>query len=144
MFRVAGVVDMQGPNLNRTGDVDATELDPNPVPASPPVTDESYFFSSRLPGTKQVDDITINLNMNIGWYQYLITAYTDDVILYWNIYLRAGWNLRWRGFIKSIPMNFAENQLVKLPMVITPTSGFGFTQSAAPTLATTTTTTTGS
>ena len=121
--RIAGVVSIGGISVKRSGVVDATELDPHPIPLVALDIAERYFFTARCPGTKEIDPLSVELNLSWATYGILIDLYTTDKSDFMtHILFRSGHKLLLKdSYIESIEMNIQENTLVKTPVTFMPT-----------------------
>lgn len=130
-FRLAGVKSISGPNWKRSGKIDATELQPaNPtytaqaagvIPGD--TIDENFFYIGTLPGTKEVEAIKLELNMNWAAYLTLLTMYNNDEVFQAYVLFRTGDKFLFDPtcYVESMETTFAENALVQTPVEIQPT-----------------------
>jgi len=122
--RIGGVTAINGISLKRSGVVDATELDPQPDDPPDGVSVETYFYTAKCPGTKEVDPLQVDLNMSYDMYTLLLTLYNDDEANF-QVYIlfRSGKVLLLAdAYVEAIEMNVAENELVKTPVTFMPTN----------------------
>lgn len=139
--RLAGVKSISGPSFKRTGKIDSTELQPAPItyPSQPSgvlpgdLVDENYFYAGNLPGTKEVDPIKLELNMNWAAYRLLLLMFNNDEIFSAYVLFRTGEKLVFDPgcYVESLETNFAENTLVQTPVELQPTFRMLFLTSTA-------------
>lgn len=117
--RMAGLISVSGPSYKREV-VDATELDPDPEPADLPTgfIEEMYYQKRKYPGTKDVDPITINLNMKMTQYLILCDMFAKDELPIFELRFRNGYIFHWQAFIESVPLELEENQLGKVALTV--------------------------
>lgn len=128
--RLAGVVGLSGPALQREGKVDVSELDPAPDSLPGGDTEEDYFWKGYGPASKDPQPLTATLNLNQTAYALLITMFQKDEIALWELRFRSGAKLSWAGFVDAIPLELEDNQLAKVPVQVQPTGRVTYT--AAP------------
>lgn len=117
--RSAGVVGINGPNRTRAN-VDATELDTSPDTLPGGAVEENYFYKLNEPGTKEVQAISLDLNMNQAQYAIFNDIYDDDETCLYEIRFRSGAKLTWSGYIESLGADSQSDQLVKTPATFMP------------------------
>lgn len=125
-FKLAGVKSINGPSLKRSGDVDATELAPAPgemtaqaagvIPADN--AEEHFYWTGQCPGTKKVDPIKLELNMQFAAYKWLITRYTNSDLFSAFLLFRNGDRLYFDPtvYVASMDMTIAENSFIQTPV----------------------------
>jgi hypothetical protein len=122
--RLFGFKGIQDFNLDRVGEIDATELYQGP---NVPVIDEpQYYWSQQYAGTKRVQPITLTINKvptrvipdanhpNVARqiaHPHLVYWYTMDEHCHWSFRGNSGWEYTFRAQIQSINKTAEENNL---------------------------------
>lgn len=138
--RIGGVTGIQGISFKRSGNVDATELAPDPDGAADPA---AFFYTGKCPGTKDIDPLVVQLNMSWEMYVLLTAIYGSDEEIMVYIKLRNGKVIYLlNAFIDSIEMGIEENEMVKTPVTFISSFAANYVDSEAalPTTGYTTTT----
>lgn len=130
--RVLGVTAIDGANLKRTGDVDATELAPDPDSLPSGTIAENYYYQNLEPGTKAVDPIKFSCNMERATYGVLNAMFNGDEIGVWKITFKNGDVFGpFPAYVAELGNAVDENTLVKADLTIQPTGSVQYVSSGS-------------
>jgi hypothetical protein len=134
-----GLKGVNGVNMERSGEVDATEMWQGPIGLADNL-EEQFFWTQQYAGTKKIAPIELNLNKvprmyaasgsgastvsSAGQITYitLLDWFTQDKICQYSLRTRTGFEYTWLGQVHHLPMSGEEGNLWSGVMQVLPVS----------------------